>query len=111
MQYKPRTLKGAHRRIRQLQQELDERNSRVFVEANKGGTCVEITNTGKENRCLVTVGQYCVYHIDGEFDVESVAIALITGLSKPCPCGHHESEHFQCGCNTGCPGGCPVCSK
>lgn len=28
-----------------------------------------------------------------------------------CLCGYPPSAHFQCGCNTGCPGGCPVCSR
>lgn len=28
-----------------------------------------------------------------------------------CPCGHPAEEHFQCGCLTGCPGGCPACSR
>lgn len=28
-----------------------------------------------------------------------------------CPCGHPAEEHFRCGCLTGCPGGCPACSK
>lgn len=36
--------------------------------------------------------------------------ALLVFACEGCKCGHPANDHFQCGCNTGCPGGCPACS-
>lgn len=56
--------------------------TRLFLEANKGGTCIEITSTGTEDECRVKVGRQCVYELDGRYKVEDVAAALIAGLTK-----------------------------